>query len=315
MVNVRSEHDIYLFYKDRIYPQLIELEKERQQIARELYACLIPIGIATLVGTLFLVQIDTDFIKISMPGGLAIGLIIYHRYTEEFIGQFKEKIIRKIIGCIHADFQYLPKMHINKEEFNMSRMFGLESDNCRGDDLVWGKVGDTKIKFSEVHARKGHGRYQKTIFDGLFFKADFNKNFDGTTIILPDSVERLFGPLGTAIQSRETHRGQLIHLEDPEFEEYFVVYGTDQVEGRYILSTSLMRRIVEFRKKTDRDIYLSFNLTSLHLAISCSKDFFEPRIFQSLLSYGDICEYFADAQLAIDIVNDLNLNVRIWSKK
>lgn len=47
-------------------------------------------------------------------------------------------------------------------------------------------------------------------------------------------------------------------LEDPEFEKHFAVYSSDQVQAGYILSTSLMSRIVDFKEKSSRRIHLSF---------------------------------------------------------
>ena len=41
--------------------------------------------------------------------------------------------------------------------------------------------------------------------------------------------------------------GELVKLEDPEFEKSFVVYSGNQTEARYILSTSLMRRILDYK--------------------------------------------------------------------
>ena len=47
----------------------------------------------------------------------------------------------------------------------------------------------------------------------------------------------------------ECCRGELIKMEDVAFERGVVVYGDDQIEARYILSTSLMERILAYKKK------------------------------------------------------------------
>jgi hypothetical protein len=104
-------------------------------------------------------------------------------------------------------------------------------------------------------------------------------------------------------------------MEDPEFEKLFVVYGEDQVEARYILSTSLMRRIVEFRTRTQKEMRLSFSASKLHVAIPFENELFEPKIMESLLNIAHVQEYYNDLKLAIDIVDDLNLNTRIWTQK
>lgn len=109
-------------------------------------------------------------------------------------------------------------------------------------------------------------------------------------------------------------RGQLIQLEDPEFNQLFVVYGHDQVEARYILSTSLMARLVDFRKKASREVYVSFIDDLIYVAIQYEEDLFEPRLFKSMLNFGPIQKYFENLQLMIGIVEDLKLNRRIWSR-
>jgi hypothetical protein len=109
-------------------------------------------------------------------------------------------------------------------------------------------------------------------------------------------------------------RGQLVKLEDPEFEKLFAVYADDQIEARYVLSTSLMARIADFKKRTGRRIYLSFIRSQVYVAVSFAKNVFEPKIFQTALDFEAVREYLENLQLAIGIVDDLNLNTRIWSK-
>ncbi|HOL89867.1 MAG TPA: DUF3137 domain-containing protein, partial [Anaerohalosphaeraceae bacterium] len=84
---------------------------------------------------------------------------------------------------------------------------------------------------------------------------------------------------------------------------------------RYILSPSLMERILQFRQKTGRRIFLSFVNSKLYLAVWFDRPLFEPKLFRSLLDFQTIQEYFGDIQLAVGIVEDLNLNTRIWSKE
>ena len=144
---------------------------------------------------------------------------------------------------------------------------------------------------------------------------DFNKHFKGRTVVLPDTAEKLFGGLGKLFQSWNIGRGELVKLEDPEFEKEFAVYGNDQVEARYILSTSLMKRIVDFKRKTGKKIFLSFVGSRVFVAVSFRKDLFEPKVFSTVLAFEPIQEYFEDLQLAIGIVDDLNLNLRIWTKE
>jgi hypothetical protein len=239
--------------------------------------------------------------------------------TRGYVARFKSLVIQRIVKFIHENLNYNANGCIDKTTFVSSKIFTTRPNRYKGDDLVWGKTGATQIKFSEIKAEhesgSGKNKRRYTIFKGLFFIGDFNKHFSCETVVLPDTAEKLFGHFGQTLQSLNILRGQLVKLEDPEFENHFVVYGDDQIQARYILSTSLMERIVDFKKKTGRKIYLSFVGSMVFVAVSYTKSLFEPRIFRTLLDFGPIREYFEDLQLAIGIVDDLNLNTRIWSKQ
>ena len=62
-------------------------------------------------------------------------------------------------------------------------------------------------------------------------------------------------------------------------------------------------------------IFLSFSNTKVFVAIPFIRNLFEPRVFRTLLDFGQIQEYLEDLQLAVGVVEDLNLNTRIWSKQ
>ena len=71
---------------------------------------------------------------------------------------------------------------------------------------------------------------------------------------------------------------------------------------------------VKFRKKAGRKLYVSFIENKIYIAIEYEEDLFEPKLFQSMLNFSPIREYFENLQLMISIVQDLNLNRRIWSR-
>jgi hypothetical protein len=110
-----------------------------------------------------------------------------------------------------------------------------------------------------------------------------------------------------------SHRGERIKLEDPEFEKYFEVYGDDQVESRYALSTSLMAQLVALRRKSgNRSVYASLVEDTIYIAIASEQDLFEPRLHKGILDFSLVRQYFEDFQLMAGIVDELNLNRRIW---
>jgi hypothetical protein len=76
-----------------------------------------------------------------------------------------------------------------------------------------------------------------------------------------------------------------------------------------------MERIREFKCKLGTDLYLSFLGSKVFGAISIEKNLFEPKVFSSVLDCNVISEYYGQLQLGIGVVDELNLNTRIWTKE
>ena len=308
-------------FVEKLLPDLRILEQKRKALVVKT----LTIGFAAVFAGLFFFSIIASSGHIG--GAIVIPVIIiaavggftYFYLYREFTSTFKMVVIERLVKFIDENLQYRPHDKIPQSTFVLSKIFSTEPNRYSGDDLVFGKVGQTEIRFSEVDAKhesgSGKNRTVVQIFKGLFFIADFNKHFTSTTVVLPDTAEKLFGWLGQKIQEMNVFRGQLVKLEDAEFEQNFVVYSSDQIQARYILSPSLMERIIRFKTETGRKIYLSFVGSMVFVAISFSRNLFEPKLFSSLTDFENIREYYDDLDLAISIVDDLNLNTRIWSKQ
>ncbi|MEH1946377.1 MAG: DUF3137 domain-containing protein [Nostoc sp.] len=164
------------------------------------------------------------------------------------------------------------------------------------------------VEYKKIEAEIFRNEVTRTslIFKGLFFKAKFNKTLRTVTIVQPKVINANIHALNHA-------KKQVIKLEDPEFAKLFTVYGDDQIEARYVLSTNLMDKIVNFRKKTNRNIYISFVEDMIYIAIeeAVENNIFDPNLFKSVLSFVPLREYFETLNLMLGIVEDLNLDRRI----
>jgi len=318
--------DFRSYYEAEVRPVLAALEERRRRAGRAW--SMVAGAIALLTGTAAAVAAALS------SWGFAIGAVIlgaicllggWHLLFRSIIRRAKVAIIGALARFIDPSLRYEPDRYITKAEFRQSGLFRDSINRYRGEDLFWGRVGSTGIRFSEVHAQhrqssagsKGTHTTYRTIFKGLFIIADFNKHFRGMTVVLPDVAERTLGWFGQKLQDTFDvfRRGELVKLEDPEFEREFVVYGDDQVEARYILTPALMQRLVEFKRKAGRQVYFSFALSNVYIAIETDKDMFEPRMFRSFLHEEVVLEHLRDLQFATSVVKDLDLNTRIWSKE
>ncbi len=327
-----------IFFSTELLPELRYLDSERKKSILKMFKniaiYMLAIIILFAVGLLLNNMIYDEYLHhntanipltIALIASISLSILMVQtskKYRRQFVFNFKSRIISGIVKFINPELTYFPNDMISSTEFTRSRIFKIVPNLFYGDDLVTGKIDKTELAFSEIHALyKSHSHSdedkdnKKRIFDGLFFKADFHKNFKGEYFIFPDKAEKAFGKIGQIFQKFNSSRGQLIKLEDPEFEKYFVVYGSDQVEARYILSTGIMQRILEFRKRANNDIFISFVDSNIYIAIPKNRRLFEPKYYSSVIDEYKATEYFSDLELAISIVEELNLNTRIWSKQ
>lgn len=309
------------YYQDKLLPHLEILEGKRKQNKKLSITGIAFVASSFLIANIFL-QLDLAI----LVGFIAIvpALIYYFFKRKPIKDDFKNLIVAKIVKYIDESLEYNHFGYILKQVFRNSLLFRNRIDRYNGDDFVKGKIGKTDIEFSEIHAeyktttRTKNGGTKTTwhtIFRGFFIIADFHKDFQDKTLILPNDIPSIFGSLGKALQKWSAPVGKIVKLEDVEFAKYFVVYSEDQVEARYLISTAMMQRILNYRKRWDKRIHISLVNSKLYLAISMNKNLFEPTTFKSLLgveNYQEMLEYMS---LVIDVVEELNLNTRIWTKQ
>ena len=303
------------YYKD-LFPTLQELENRRKRVKLRVILS----GVVLLIVDLMVFSFFRDNLDWLLFLNIAVGSFLYKFITHDYTQEFKERVIEPLIHFIDKDLRYMEDMHISESKFINSRLFTSTPDKIEGNDYIAGMIDGVKIELSDIHAQKrdkdSKGRSSwRTIFRGLFIITEFNKNFSGKTVVLPDSAQNSFGDLiGNWLQSHNINRDELIKMDDPEFEREFVVYGSDQIEARYILSHSLMKRLLSFKKKSGHKVYISFVYNNVYIAIEYGKDLFEPSVFNTLLDYKVAMDYLQTLHLAVSIRQELNIDQKIWSR-
>lgn len=122
-------------------------------------------------------------------------------------------------------------------------------DRAAYEDRLTGARNGVDFEFFEAHLEQrrrttdSRGRTRTrwvTVFNGQCLRFQFHKQFDGRTLVLRDAgfLNRFRG--GGALER--------IKLESNVFEKAFEVYGSDQVEARFILTPDLMQRLINLEK-------------------------------------------------------------------
>ncbi|MCS7083851.1 MAG: DUF3137 domain-containing protein [Aquificaceae bacterium] len=255
--------------------------------------------------------------------GTILSIVNNHK---KFKKAFKESFLKELFRLKFGEnFEYRPNDYIREELFVSSRLFSHKPspDRYSGEDLILTSVDSIKLSFSEVKAEyketyfDSNGRKRERwvdIFRGVFVIADFPKMARVPVVVLPNFEK---------VVSLPWEELKKVKLEDPEFEKFFDVWSKDQVEARYILSISLMQRMVEFYKKAKEkgfrpEIYFSFIGRRMFCALKSrsSGDFLKVPFYlltskKSLMS-GSYELYIQEVELILSIVNELNLNLDIW---
>lgn len=195
--------------------------------------------------------------------------------------EFSNRIVRKTVNFAWPELKHSPRQFVRQGEFNDSQVCtGYYFNNYRGRDLFAGFFSNFAFEFSWIKAEGGspekRAREVDAIFHGWFFVVSFPKNLQGETMVYRDVAEKSLGWLGRTLQGITVPVGmELIHLEDAEFERHFKVLSNDQLQARYILTPSFMRKTVELQKRMGTPMMLSFRYNCMYAAFPGVVDYFD----------------------------------------
>jgi hypothetical protein len=321
---MQSKEEFVSYFEESLSPSLKALEEIRLQCANYIkYNILLFLSMVFIVFVLIfsdwlpVEQVVIPIVLVVIGFLFAIGYFSYRLMKLEYKKKYKHHLVRPIIHFVSPDLKYFPERFIPEGHFRMSRIF-LEKPNIyEGDDFVEGQIDQTAFHFSEVKAQvqrtNGKNTTKHNLFHGLFFIAEFNKDFEGSTVLLPNKIGKGWRFLKRV--SGLNRKERYVELEDPSLNKLFNCYSVDDIKARYILSPALMARITNFAQKYPKQaLHISFVNSYLFVAIAYNKDLFEPNYFRSILNIDQALQYFEDIQFVVGIVEDLNLNTRIWSK-
>jgi hypothetical protein len=316
---------------DLIAGDLGVLEADRKAYVKRFWTgFFICFGLVAAVLIAWFVSGTRNFIPFVIAGGivlivsLVVMIVKHQRFYKDFKAKFKGKVIPAVVRFVDERLEYDPHRSL-MPQYGESRIFTQRVDRYKAEDTISGKFDATDFSFGEIHTEyktvstdsKGNRQeHWHTIFKGMLFVSDFHKNFHGETMIDVDTMERYLGKLGRKFQQWNPSRpGNLVKLENPEFEKKFAVYSTDEQECRYILTPSMMERLLDMTKRINFKVAISFRNNQVYIAVFNNMDLFEPSVFGSLLKEEDYQIIINMMKLMTGIIEDLNLNTRIWTKE
>ena len=298
----------------KLAPTLQVLENKRKELLRKgrseglIYAAVfLVVGVVALL----ILKLEGIFGPIVI---VVISVIIFitciNNKSQIFSSFYTEEVVDEIIHAFCPNATYSPNNGVGEDLFRNSGLF-TSPDRYHAEDLIEGCLDKTSFICSEVHAEERRARstkngvqyYWEDIFKGFLFIADFHKEFQGETTILRNSFFKV--KMGAS----------RVKMENPDFEKVFDVFSTNQIEARYLITPSMMERMLKLDSNFKKGVTISFRNSTILVAIPDSKNRFEADVWSSLNDMSILKSDFSVLQSLLDIVEELNLNTRIWSKE
>ena len=318
-----SKKQLLNIYNTELKPQLASFEKQRKIVIALYIVAIIPLIIS--FGMAFGSAINYDYTEESrtimmyafMAAFIVFGLFFFfisiaQKKKSAYISRFKKDIVSMIVPLLEPKWTYKKDAQIGSIEYNASKLFTKPYDDYNGEDLVYGKMGKTEFKSSELRTSyniKNHGSTEyHTIFNGLFFHSDFNKNFIGETFIVHGDLKDQ-----AMTFSNTSSKTKVVKLENTQFAKTFATRSTNQIEARYILTPNIMEALLRVQKLVKCAMFISFVNKRMYCAISLPNGLFETSIF-SKINFEKIEKMYDLYNLNAIIIEELNLNTRIWTK-
>jgi hypothetical protein len=222
-----------------------------------------------------------------------------------FRAVFKQRVVARIVAEVLPGATYDPDLALAHSVLHASGLVD-GAVTYRGDDLVRGTIGRTPFALGDVNAGISQRGNLRSAFHGLLFHAEFNRWLAGRTVVLPAGQTPQAGPLNRGLAP--------VALESPEFAGAFSVYASDPIEARYVLTPSTMERLVRLGRTTGRPLYAAFDRRRVFVAIDNGKGAFEALAFGGEKAWDEVRGFAALFDTARAVVEELELNTRIWTK-
>lgn len=312
-----------------IFPLIESLEKKRARAEAFGFigAAIFVLSAILLFGPEKLpsVQQNKALLVFGVLLGAALAGISFYDFSS-YRKDFKRLVVESIFRKIFPGFHYRFAPGVSEELYMMSQLFLRRPDRFKSEDYVQGTVGQTPIEFAEIHSEykqtttdyRGRQRTTwHTIFKGVFIAADFHKNTIGRTFIHPDIAESVLGSvMGEWVQdvaASALPKGRVVRLENVDFEQNFVVTADSDQEARYILTPKMMELILRLKVKHKAQVHMAVLAGRVFVGLEIRKNLFEPRFLRKT-DYTDLVEFCESFKALTEIVEDLDLNTRIWTK-
>ncbi len=306
------------FYNEKIKPRNLEMEEIRVTYLKRLRRNLRVAAIFFIIffsGSWIYVAIalniraeDAAKILLLMSVMTLFWIFVDIRSFKNSKDKIKVNIFSEVFKFF-GDFTFDPHGSRNigfyEKFYIIPGPFEYDSKLSKTEDFLKGRYKNIDLSMEELRLYKKMLKSKKKVFCGVVLLFKFNKNFKGRTIVKQD--KGLFGNFFEKIKIKNLQR---VELEDPKFENKFEVYSQDQIEARYLITTSFMERLQKLSGLFgSKKIEASFCDNLLCIALDGVEDLFSSvSVFKEIDLVQECKRVIKEMSLIFEIVDILNLS-------
>ncbi len=286
--------EIKKLYDEKLKYRLLLIEKTRKRVLGLIFSSFV-------TGAILFLSIKSHNSQLSIILWAALLLILVVSAISSYLKlkkQFKSKIIEELVKLIGPTWHFDHETHLNENRIFVSNIFDEHKiDRVTGDDYMEGVINGVSFKASEIKIEQRVQTNKKTkfttIFRGLFMEVELPKIPKTETYIFSDMTEQVIGKwLGDMIQGLNFGRGELVKLENPDFEKSFRVHSDDQVQARVLLTPLYMEKLLKLKSKIKYDFHLAYHGGSLYIAVNMRNELLEPKLMSNMGTFAAVREAY-----------------------
>ena len=231
--------------------------------------------------------------------------------TESLKKLLSDNIVSGVLNEVFENVEYNAFGRIPSAQVKDAGMvFPFEYDSVRGSDYIKGTYKGLNVELSDVELCHVVSHYdeemqqwrdeEQKVFMGQWLICDFGKELSGE-VHLSANAKAL----------RKQRRDDSVEMENPAFNDRFLVTAADAQEAYYLLTPHMMEYILTAAGKAGGEVYMAFLRGGrLHIAVKTGRDFFELGKSQANADglrqkfLGELC-WFTDIIDALRLENSL----------
>jgi hypothetical protein len=292
------------------------INEEIAQARGRIWKATMAAGILALVAYAIMWSQGVRDPRFPLFGALVVSAMVAGYEQSKLSKTYKQVVVGRIVQALGQGLTYSAESRCTRDRFIAMDLFHKRTEKWTAEDEICGHKNAVPFSLFEARATRtegsGKSRHTVIIFKGLIVQLDFNKNFHGHTVIVPDSESQIMGGLFGESESRG--RKELCHMDNVTFEKTFSVYSSDQQEARYLLTPKMMDLILATQSSFGA-IRCCFQDSSMVITIPSSANRFEIRMWGAKMTpESAVGELAQCVELAERLIDALDLETRIWTK-